>query len=126
VSQLTLFDMEPAAPPDPGKPLGRDARRTVRRARGLASGVHPVGLCFGFLLRLHEDAPPPDDRTAAGPRCGNCVHADGNEFGYLKCMRGRQDGQRAPYDTHGTASDLRAWWPACIHWQSPFPAGDTP
>lgn len=118
-----LFDLEAAAAPEPDRRLGPDARRTIRRAQAMAHGSHPLVLLGGHL-RLHADAPPADDRAAPGPRCGNCALAVVNAFDYLKCTVGRSGEigtpsfRRGPYETHGTASDLRYWWPGCERWQA--------
>lgn len=99
-----LFDMEPVIPEALAR-LGEDARRTQRSLALLAAGRHPVS-----RLPLRDDAPPVDERTAPGPRCRTCVHLvhdTGHAKTYLKC------GQNI---TGGPATDLRAWWPACLAW----------
>ena len=112
--ELALFDMDPvpADVPEPGEKLSADRRRTIRQAQALANGRHPIGLCFGFVLRLHADAAPADDREAPGLRCGSCVFREvqsGPHNGsFAKCMR--DDGRFASYSA---SSDIRAWWPAC-------------
>jgi hypothetical protein len=70
-----MFDLEPVTPPVPEK-LGVDARRTARYAVALGNGAHPIGLCFGFPLRLHKDAPPADDKNAPGPRWAGANRRD--------------------------------------------------
>jgi len=99
----TLF---PAPESLPGAPrLGEDARRTQRATALLNAGYHPL-----LSIRLHPDAPPVDDRTAPGPRCGNCGHAawkQGASHRWLKC---------GEHLTAGPATDLRAWWPGCAAW----------
>lgn len=117
-----LFDIEPAAAPEPGRKLSTDARRTVRQAEALAHGRHPLGISFS-PVRLHPDAPPADDRKAPGPRCGGCLFIVRNAWGYLKCTRGRSGEigtpsfRSGPRETHGAATDLRAWWPGCERWE---------
>jgi len=102
----------------PGPKPGDDARRTLRQAQAMAYGSHPLAL-LRSPLRLHPDAPPVDDREAPGPRCGGCVFAERNGPGFLKCTRGRSGEictpsfRSGPYETHGAATDLRRWWPAC-------------
>jgi len=118
----TLFDMDPPARSGKRK-LTPDQARTIRQLQALRRRIHPLSLAFkGWGLRLHSDAPPADDRLAAGPRCGTCrfyarVTSNGNHA-YPKCVRGTKN----PYVTHGAATDLRAWWPGCEHWE---PKGET-
>lgn len=96
---------EPQREPDE-PPLSADRRRTQRQLAILAAGRHP-------LTRgpLHPEAAPVDDRHAAGRRCDSCqwlVAYDHHNRRYLK-FRQRNE----LYVTHGAASDVRAWWPAC-------------
>lgn len=120
-----LFDMNPAPPPEK---LSRDRRRTARQAEVIRTGMHPLSLALS-PLRLHPDAArDPDDRTAPGPRCGTCQFiARYGKHSYLKCLRGYDPAKAGtpqwkppPLVTAGPGTDLRAWWPACEHWQ---PAG---
>jgi len=83
----------------------RDKVSTARRQRAtLARGFHPIS---GYPL--HEQAAPIDDRTAEGLRCRNCffagraIHAD-----VFKCSL-----DSGAHITHGEATDLRLWFPAC-------------
>jgi hypothetical protein len=124
MAEPTLFDMVPVPAAEPEPKLGTDARRTLRQAQAMANGRHPLGLVHGTPIRLHPDAPPVEDRKAPGPRCGGCAFIERNAWGYLKCIRG-QSGEigtpsfrRGPYETHGGATDLRAWWPGCERWEA--------
>lgn len=125
MGEPTLFDMDPVSAPatEPEPKLGTDARRTIRQAQVMARGRHPLAL-LGAPIRLHPDAPPVEDRKAPGPRCGNCLFARLNGFGYLKCTRGRsgeygtETFRSGPYETHGGATDLRAWWLGCERWEA--------
>lgn len=130
MSEPTLFDMDPvpAAAEEPKPRLGTDASRTIRQAQAMANGRHPLALVHGAPLRLHPDAPQVGDRKAPGPRCGTCIFSGRNGWGYIKCSRG-QSGEigtpsfrRGPYETHGAATDIRAWWPACTFFEAPQPA----
>jgi hypothetical protein len=123
MTEAMLFDLEPLPLPDPGPALSPDRRRTLRQAQALASGRHPLALVHGAPLRLHPDAPPAEDRKAPGPRCGDCIFIVRKEQ-WLKCTRGRSGEmgtptfRSGPYETHGAATDLRAWWPACERWEA--------
>jgi hypothetical protein len=110
--------------------LSAGRRRTIRQERALANGSHPLSLLGGFL-RLHPDAPPADDRKAPGPRCGGCLYIERNAWDYLKCTRGRSGEictpsfRRGPYETHGPATEIRAWWPGCDRWEPAKTDGET-
>jgi hypothetical protein len=103
----TLFpDLEPAEklPADiPAEPkLSADRRRTLRQRADVERGRNP-------LTRRPIRQPP-------GETCGSCRHRE--IFGhhnrtYPKCTV--NDGVR---ETHGPASDVRAWWPACQEWEA--------
>lgn len=112
VGLVPLFDL-PDAPPADVPPPSRDARRTARQAEAIRRGYHPLGVALRMNLPLHAEAPRGEDRKAAGPRCGSCVHrvvplrdVAGT---YPKCDVGG-DWRRA---TGGPGTDCRAWWPAC-------------
>lgn len=108
-----LFDSAPwrVAPPPPDvDDRTADQRRRDRQMRELETGVHPI-----TRRPLHPDAPPPGDQNAAGPRCGACRHrvlVHHHDRSWPKCWLGATDDD-LPYVTHGAASDVRAWWPAC-------------
>jgi len=122
LSEPALFDVDPVPLAEPGPKLSGDRRRTLRQAQALANGRHPLALVHGTPLRLHPDAPPADDRKAPGPRCGGCTFIE-RQDGWLKCTRGRSGEiytktfRRGPYETHGAATDIRAWWPGCEKWE---------
>jgi len=109
VGPIALFDV----PGAPVKPLGRDARRTLRQAQEIQRGFHPLGVALRIFLPLHPDAPRGDDRQAPGPRCVSCVHRvlpiRETAGTYPKCNFGG-DLRRA---TAGPGTDCRKWWPAC-------------
>lgn len=87
-----LFDMEPIAPPSVEK-VSADRRRTMRQRAQVAAGIHP-------LTRLKAR---PDLGT-----CGDCarrVLLGYHRRTYPKCEEHEV--------THGAATDVRAWWPAC-------------
>jgi hypothetical protein len=107
-----LFDAEPYlvehAPAAPIEDLSPDRRRTLRHAADIANGRHPLA-----GAPLHPDAP---SDAARGDRsrpftCGTCANlsaASECAGRYLKCSIGPQ--------SRGAATDVRAWWPACIHY----------
>jgi hypothetical protein len=123
MGEPTLFDMEPPPAAEPEPELSADRRRTLRQAQALERGHHPLSLLGRPPVRLHPDAPPAGDRKAPGPRCGDCEFIARKEQ-WLKCTRGRSGeyGTRTfrcgPYETHGAATDLRAWWPGCERWEA--------
>lgn len=98
--------------PPPSIQLSAGQRLTRRQAEQIALGIHPLTLAYTLIRPLHPHADrtrtansPQDDNT---PTCGNCIHrATG---GYPKCTE-----PSAPR-SHGHATDVRAWWPACTHW----------
>ncbi|PZG04387.1 hypothetical protein C1I95_33300 [Micromonospora craterilacus] len=97
--------------PAPVEKVSADRRRTLRQAAALAAGRHPLGLALGRHLPLHPDAPPADDRQAAGPRCGSCWHRQvlgHHNRSYGKCTA--DDGGRI---SNGAGTDVRRWWPGC-------------
>ena len=117
-SPAGLFDADPyyVAPPEPPEPLSPDRRRTLRQRNDIAAGRHPLA-----GAPLHDQAPTdaiPGDR----PRpftCGTCTHRDLRQHGanpYPKCDIGPITG--------GPATDVRAWWPACIHYDDTPSGGD--
>jgi len=115
MSDVGLFDLPPGAvvPLEVEPTLSADRRRTIRQLAMLRRGRHPIG-----EARLHPDAPPADDRETPGPRCGSCWYRqvlDHHGKGWPKCLR--NDGI---WVAHSTASDVRAWWPACVS----YSAGD--
>lgn len=115
MADLGLFDADQyRVNPEPAEPvekLSADRRRSIRQSTALANRVHPLSLALGRTLRLHPDAPPGDDREAAGPRCGSCWYREVLGYhnrSYAKCTA--DDGDRV---SHGAGTDVRAWWPAC-------------
>lgn len=97
-------DRRPEAEPQPK--LSTDRRRTLRQAAALAKGSHPLSVWSKCPIPLHAEAAPVDDRQADGRRCGNCAFRIPGQ--YAKCSFA--DNRRV---SHGPATDLRSWWPAC-------------
>jgi hypothetical protein len=71
-TETALFDLPADATVIPdlaeARHLSADKRRTKHQLALLTARHHPFG------RPLHADAPPADDRTAPGPRCGTCRH----------------------------------------------------
>jgi hypothetical protein len=118
-----LFDLPAGAQrvADVVASLSAGGRRRVRQAQAVAAGVHPLALAMTGV-RMHPDASR--DATAADRpdldlRCGTCWHRRDTGWGYPKCWR---DGTARI--SHGDATTVRAWWPACTDY-SPAAAGDS-
>jgi len=112
----TLFDLPDGAELPAPEELSAGGRRRVRQAAAVANGVHPLALVIRGV-RMHPDA----DRTATSTdrpnlplRCGSCWHRVANRYGYPIC------GVSSTRQSHGPATDIRAWWPACTK----YSAGD--
>lgn len=108
---LPLDLPEPTTPPAAPEPASRARRRTARVRRAVAAGVHPLAL-VDPSVRMHPGADRdagPGDRAAGHLRCGTCAHRQPNSFAYPKCVLGP--------DSHCTATDVRAWWPACTRYE---------
>ncbi|HET7386915.1 MAG TPA: hypothetical protein VFJ19_09670 [Nocardioidaceae bacterium] len=123
VQDTPLFDgFEPPLPPpsvDPG--LSADRRRTLRQAAQIRSGIHPLtGGPIHLLADIYARA---DDGRNLPYRCGSCVFRrveKWHDTAYPKCwLPDPTAGADAPPSriytrvSHGAASDVRAWWPAC-------------
>lgn len=98
------YQVEPAVP----ETLSPDQRRTLRQAADIAQGRHPLA-----GAPLHEQAPTDAARGDRGRpfTCGTCANLSANRHHdgrYLKCTVGPQ--------SRGPATDVRAWWPGCIHY----------
>lgn len=121
----TLFDgwepEERTPKPSEDMTLSAGRRLTLRQAEQIANGVHPLtrGPLHPLTSRHRDaDAPKADPFT-----CGSCLFRKSEKYhnhSYAKCwLPNPLAGADAPsariYDrvTHGPASDVRAWWPAC-------------
>lgn len=101
--------------------LSAGQRLTLRQADDVAAGRHPLtGGPLHPLTSRHRDA----DAPKADPfTCGSCLFRKSEKYhnkSYAKCwLPNPVAGADAPMDriydrvTHGPASDVRAWWPAC-------------
>lgn len=106
---VPLFDGydDPPPPPSRDPDLSAGQRLTARQLENVRAGIHPL-----TRGRLHPEAST--DATRTDPKglpftCGTCQFRDAH--GYAKCLL-EVDGRRV-YVTHGPATDVRAWWPAC-------------
>ena len=118
----TLFDVEPLQV-EPAEKMSPDRRRTVRQRQLIAAGLHPLQVVAGNRdARLHPNAAPeicsPDAPKNRPYTCGSCRFRyvlrwhDGTFPKCVKDVVGTND-MTAPSITHGAATDVRAWWPAC-------------
>ena len=85
-------------------------RMTERQAEDVRQGRHPL---VGGMLHAQADiwADKRDPRGLAYT-CGSCIHRileRHHDYTYPKCERFEI--------THGTATDVRSWWPACPQWE---------
>jgi hypothetical protein len=110
VTALTLPGM-PKPPPPPLAAAGVSALRRLaqHQARDIQAGHHP--LTGGPLHPQADRSGRPGDPQL---RCGTCIHRVGmtGESGrtYPKCDVSKM--------SHGAATDVRAWWPACTRWEA--------
>lgn len=109
------YEPDPDAIP-PTRPDGMSAGqlRTVRQAAAIRRHVHPLALVDPAIV-MHRDGntDATRDDPGPGPHCGDCHFrrlVGGHDRDYPKCTaRGDK------LMTHGAATDVRAWWPACTH-----------
>ena len=101
----------PDVPPVFEVPKGSAGQRlTERQANDVRQGRHP--LTGGKFHEQADMGAKVGDSKNLPFRCGSCIHRlllrhhDGT---YPKCERSEM--------THGTATDVRAWWPACPQWE---------
>jgi hypothetical protein len=132
VSDPQLFDSTPYEVPAPASAdptLSADQRRTLRQREDIASGRHP-------LTRgpLHPFAAPeiasPDAEKGRPFTCGSCRFREVLRYhnrSYPKCLRdltyGGHDAANVDLNdvrnvSHGGATDVRAWWPACAGYEA--------
>lgn len=116
IDTIELFPVTEAGPLLPAQSkdpemegLSPGRRRTIRRLRDIARGVHPI-----TGLPLHEDAPEDAsrrDRFVRATTCGSCVHrmfVGGHAKDYPKCdLR----------VTASEATDCPRWLPGCSAWK---------
>ena len=95
-----------------------DKRRLQLQMEKFRAGYHPI-----TGMKLHPDAGPAQDRAAKGRRCGTCrfrVVLPYHRKSWPKCLNPGSSGADeidvigAPFVTHGAATDVRKWFPACV------------
>lgn len=119
MSEDALFPGFDLVEVEPDPPLSPDRRRTRRQADAIALGRHPLtGTLLHELASRHRDATSPRNDPFT---CGSCYFrtvVTHHGKAYPKCL---YDPRRSGEDSldkyarvsHSTASDVRAWWPAC-------------
>jgi hypothetical protein len=84
---------------------------TERQAADVKAGRHP--LTGGPLHFCGDTTARSGDPKGLSYRCGSCAH---------RVLERHNDGTYPKCDvsiiTHGQASDVRAWWPACPLWEA--------
>lgn len=120
MSEQALFPgYEPPPAPEVDDTLSAGQRLTKRQADDIAVGRHP--LTGGVLHELASR-----DRDASSPKndpytCGSCYFRTVVSYhgkSYPKCLYDPRRSADDPLDhyarvSHSTATDVRAWWPAC-------------
>lgn len=104
---FTGFDPDPVPHKDPN--LSADRRLTLRQQANIRAGVHP--LTRGQLHPQASRTATREDGTRQPLTCGTCVFRESVQWHnrtYPKCVS-----HARTYLTHGTTTDVRAWWPAC-------------
>jgi hypothetical protein len=112
VEDVPLFDgYEPPALASRDESLSAGQRLTARQLENVRAGVHPL-----TRGRLHPEASREasrDDPKGQPFTCGTCpLRRSWGAHGYPKCELSTP-GRGFLYLTHGPATDVRAWWPAC-------------
>ena len=88
-----LFHVDAVVPAEASADLSSDRRRTARQRQLAADGWHP----------LTRERSRSDLGTCGG--CGHRVLQRRGDRSFPKCALGPV--------SHGAATDVRAWWPAC-------------
>lgn len=101
------YDPDPLPHQDPD--LSPDRRLTLRQAANIRVGIHP--LTHGQLNTQASRAATRADDRGLPLTCGTCVFRESVQWHnrtYPKCVS-----HARTYVKHSTATDVRAWWPAC-------------
>lgn len=107
--------------------LSADRARTLRQARRIADGGHPLDAVWPTCRHAETRglAYSRDDERGRPHTCGSCALRElmgaGNRT-VAKCTATHHAGDRdsrtaTPRVTGSAASDVRSWWPACVEWE---------
>lgn len=121
--QPSLFDVPAPAPQPPAVKLTPGEALRQRQAEKLLRGLHPLTRDGWPPILLHRKAASAADSQSPGLRCGGCAYRQTityHDRAYPKCVLPDRRGETSRA-THSTASDVRAWWPACQDYE-PKPA----
>ncbi|HEY9264592.1 MAG TPA: hypothetical protein VIQ11_08325 [Mycobacterium sp.] len=109
---------EPPEKPEHNPSLSAGQRLTLRQAADISVGRHPLtgGTLHELASRHRDSASPKKDPFT----CGSCYFRSSELYhntSYPKCWLpapgSSADKPRYTRVTHGPATDVRAWWPAC-------------
>lgn len=103
-------------------------RRSLRQREDIAAGIHPLS---GGKLHVsaskvggtkQEQGVSLLNVTRGRPRpftCGSCANRRMVTYAgsYPKCFLTLDGGATYPLFSHSEATDVRAWWPACEHYE---------
>ncbi len=111
---VPLFEGYEPPEPVPASDLSPGRRLTLRQAAMVAAGVHPLTRRrIHLMASKYRDAESPKDDPFT---CGSCYFRQTEQYhdrSYPKCWLPGALDNTFPWVTHGPASDVRAWWPAC-------------
>lgn len=128
MTQPDLFEVEPAAPPEPDVKLSPDQRRTQRQHQAIANGVHPLGLVIPSV-RVHLEVLVGGSTIT----CGDCQFRKldrHHNASHPKCTFGSSEVHRVGHEgkgyvateypriSRGAGTDVRAFWPACMDFEA--------
>ena len=133
--EMMLFDGYDSSPAEPSAPaVSAGRRRTQRQSAQIAAGTHPLlYVAYGSrqAAQLHEHAlrtAAPTDPRGLPFTCGTCRFrklVGWHRSTYPKCVWAPGNAcvslDESPRASHGTATDVRGWWPACPDYE----AGDS-
>jgi hypothetical protein len=105
-----LFDgYEPEIIPGIDPDLSAGQRLTLRQTGDIRAGRHP--LTHGPLHDQGDRSASRDNGNRRPLTCGTCIYRElfkWHDYTYPKCIA-----HDRVFLKHSTATDVRAWWPAC-------------